>query len=118
MKSDKEKIDQERLERVHRRVGQLKHQQKKRKQQMIGLGAIAASFVLIVFMAVQMPTFAPNFTTEEIAQTTAAATLIGSGSFSGYVMMGIASFLLGVGVTILLFSMREKQEKPEEFYEF
>ena len=54
----------------------------------------------------------------DVAHTSMTASLIGSSAFSGYIVMGILSFLLGVCVTILLHRLhryfRDREEDRHE----
>lgn len=105
------KSNEERLELIQQRVKQIKRKQARQKQQLIGAASMGCSLLLIIFLGIKMPSFTKNFTNDQVEQTTAAASLIGNNSMTiGYVIMGIAAFLLGVGVTVLLFSLREKEQ--------
>lgn len=104
------KSNEERLELIQRRVKQIKRKQAQRRQQLVGAASIGCSLILILFLGIQMPSFTKNFTNDQVEQTTAAASLIGNSMTVGYVIMGIAAFLLGVGVAALLFSLREKEQ--------
>lgn len=104
------KSNEERLELIQQRVRQIKRKQAQRRQQLVGTASMGCSLILILFLGIKMPSFTKNFTTDQVEQTTAAASLIGNSMTVGYVIMGIAAFLLGVGVTVLLFSLREKEQ--------
>lgn len=105
--------DEERLDLIHQRVGQIRKKRRKQKMQLTGILTMACSLVLIVFLGTQIPALTENFAENQVEQTTAAASLIGNGMTGGYILMGIAAFLLGIGVTVFLFSLRGKERTEQ-----
>ena len=96
--------NEERAARIRRRTRELKKQRSRRNARLIDAGCVLSSLILILLLALWIPN---SFTVPDkaVAHTAMTASLIGSGAGSGYIVMGILSFLLGVCVTILLYRL-------------
>ena len=92
------RTNEERSELIHRRIRELKRQQARKKERLGDLSCVAGSLILILLLAMWIPDSLahPEGTMAHSAMT---ASLIGGSVFSGYIVMGILSFLLGVCVT-------------------
>lgn len=98
------RTNEERAALIRRRTRELKKQRARRNARLLDVGCIAGSLVLILLLAFWLP---DSFTVSDKAMTHPAltASLIGSGAVSGYIVMGVLSFLLGVCVTIFLYRL-------------
>ena len=112
------RTNEERTALIRQRTRELKRQQARKKARIIDLSCVAGSLVLIFLLAMWIPD-PLTFSKRDVAHATMTASLIGSSAFSGYIVMGILSFLLGVCVTILLHRLhhhfRDRKEERDEF---
>lgn len=111
------RTNEERTALIHERTRELKKQRARKKARLINLSCVAGSFVLLVLLALWIPR-SQAFSVKSVAHSSMTASLIGNSAFSGYIVMGILSFLLGVCVTILLHRLhryfRDKEENRHE----
>ncbi len=102
----------ERIELIHRRTAEIKEENRKKRQRIMGISCFAVCMLVIIGLGIMMPGLMQNAATSTtVAHNSGAASLIGSSSALGYIMVGILSFVLGVAVTISLFYLRKKEEK-------
>ena len=110
------RTNEERSALIHRRIRELKRQQARKKERLVDLSCVAGSLILILLLAMWIP---DSLTHSEgtMAHSAMTASLIGGSAFSGYIVMGILSFLLCV--TILLYRLhrhfRDRKEEQDEF---
>ena len=112
------RTNEERSALIHRRIRELKRQQAKKKERLVDLSCVAGSLILILLLAMWSPDSLAH-SEGTMAHSAMTASLIGGSAFSGYIVMGILSFLLGVCVTILLYHLhrhfRDRKEEQDEF---
>ena len=53
----------------------------------------------------------PSISAQSVRQETGAASLLGAHESLGYILMGTLAFLLGVCVTVLLYRIRQSDER-------
>ena len=96
------RTNEERSALIHRRIRELKRQQARKKERLV----------------MWIPDSRAH-SEGTMAHSAMTASLIGGSAFSGYIVMGILSFLLGVCVTILLYRLhrhfRDRKEEQDEF---
>lgn len=109
---------EERTRLVHQRTAELKKEQCRRKNRLVGTVCTAACLLLVTALGLWMPQLAA--VQQGSSTLTGAASLVASHGALGYILMGILSFLLGVCVTVLLYRLRrrtEHQHSGEEDHE-
>ena len=103
------------LERMHRRAAEIGQQRMLRRVRLVQAVSAAAGIAAVIVMAVMMPDVLPE--TERLPVTMQASIFAGNGSL-GYIVVGILSFLLGIGITLLCIRLRQytagKQEEPHD----
>ena len=111
------RTNEERTALIHQRTRELKRQQARKKERLVDLSCVAGSLILIL-LAMWIPDSLAH-SEGTMAHSAMTASLIGGSAFSGYIVMGILSFLLGVCVTILLYRLhrhfRDRKEEQDEF---
>ena len=99
---------EERVQAVRCRVAQMRRQ---RRLRAITAGAVAASVLLITLLAVQMPERMRAVAGNEVESVQVTASVFRNGSAAGYVLVGLLAFVLGAGVTVLCFRIRELEKE-------
>ena len=88
------------------------------QEERLVVSCVAGSLILILLLAMWIPDSLAH-SEGTMAHSAMTASLIGGSAFSGYIVMGILSFLLGVCVTILLYRLhrhfRDRKEEQDEF---
>ncbi len=98
---------------VLHRAAQLKRQQARRKQQLAAAGAVVASFMVVLCLSLHMPTWMAQVDTNSFANDTAAATLLSTSPFLGYMVVGVIAFVLGAFITVLAYRSSGDDDKKE-----
>ena len=90
-----------RMRRIQKRAGELRR--KKRRLCALTSGCMA---ILIALGAAM-----PSISAQSVRQETGAASILGAHESLGYILMGALAFLLGVCVTVLLYRIRQSDER-------
>ena len=104
----------ERMEHIRRRTAQLQRRHRERRQRGIDAACVAACLVLVVWIGVLMPGWAADGSIGTVLPAAGTASLIGSSTALGYILMGILSFCLGVCVTVLLYRLHRRAAPPQQ----
>ena len=107
------RTDTERTQQILQRTAQLKRARQVRRQRVLELGCAAACLALVVCLGAWMP----GWVGTPVAVSASAggtASMLGQGSASGYILVGLLSFLLGSCMTILLYRLRRRREKKQQ----
>ena len=91
--------NEERVVEVKRRIEQKKRKDRLQRSRMVMALAVAASLLLIVGLSVYMPGFTGQLSADSYSHYEMTASIFHN-SLS-YIIVGLAAFILGVGVTIL-----------------
>ena len=107
---------EERMNAIRQRTAVLKAEQRRRKQYVLSSACAAACLLIVIGLGIQMPGLVDRLPNGEVLHTSGAASLIGSNTALGYILMGVLAFLLGVSVTLLLYrlSRKSRQETHKE----
>lgn len=105
------KTTEKRVELIQKRTAELK---RKKQQQLRACLSAAACLVLIVGVGMVMPDVMQKVSGGSITHTSGAASLVGEHAALGYILMGLLCFLLGITLTILLYQLRQKQDKKQQ----
>ena len=108
---------EERVEAVRRRTAQIEQQKRHRRNRIVTLSSAAFCLALIAGISFSMPELSEELTAADFAGYETAAGIFGGSAASGYFVIGLFAFALGVCVTILCFRLRafqKDQEKSEE----
>lgn len=102
---------EERVRAVCCRVAQMR---KQRRLRAITAGAVAASVLVTAVLAVQMPEKMRAVAGNEVEGVQVTASVFRNGGAAGYVLVGLLAFVLGVGVTVLCFRIRELEKEKAD----
>ena len=93
--------NEERVVEVKRRIEQKKRKDKLQRSRMVMALAVAASLLLIVGLSVYMPGFTGQLSADSHSHYEMTASIFHNSNALSYIIVGLAAFILGVGVTIL-----------------
>lgn len=85
---------------IAQRTEELKKENNMKRRKLMGAGCAAACFLLVVGLGSKMPDIMEQIYSGDLSYGYAAAGLITADSKSGYIIMGLLSFILGVCVTM------------------
>ncbi len=98
------RTNEERIKLINMRTLEIKSQNKRHRQYIIDAICVAACIMLVAFMGVCMPDLIAGLSADGgMSYTSGAASLVGKHEALGYILVGVASFVLGICVTILLY---------------
>lgn len=92
-----------RMRRIQKRAGELRRKKRRLRACALTAGCMA---ILIVLGAAM-----PSISAQSVRQETGAASLLGAHESLGYILMVALAFLLGVCVTVLLYRIRQSDER-------
>lgn len=101
----------ERMDLIFQRTEEIKKEQRRKKRLWMEAGCVAACLVLVISISLCMPGIMGQTASGAISHTSGAASLIANQSQLGYIVVGIASFLLGSITTVLLYQIKEQNRK-------
>ena len=99
------------LERVHQRAAELEAQSLRRRIYLIQTFSAAAGMAAAIAIALTMPKALPE---TEKNQVVMQASIFSENGSLGYIVVALMAFLLGIGVTMLCFKLRQYLRKQEE----
>lgn len=102
--------NEERVAAVKARIAEKEKQKKKHLSRAITVSSMAASIALIVVLSGIMPGMIQRFDTDRLQKYKAAASIFGNGAGSGYIMIALIAFVLGICVTVFCFRVRRYLE--------
>lgn len=94
---------EERMRRIQNRAGELR----RKKRRLRACALTAGCMVILIALGAAMPAISAR----GVRQETGAASLLGAHESLGYILMGVLAFLLGVCVTVLLYRIRQSDER-------
>lgn len=104
---------EERITEVKHRIAEKERQKRLRHGRIAAVSSVAAALVLIVGMSLAMPGMVGQTESGMSSGFETTATMLGGSSASGYIVIGLLAFVLGVCVTVLCFRIRLlNNEKP------
>lgn len=112
------RTNEERQYLIHRRTLEIKREQRRRKQQIIGGTGIAACLAIIIGIGYVLSGVTKQASVSKINYMTGMASMLGRYEALGYVCIGILSFTLGVCVTVLLYRIRKAEEHRQKAEEY
>lgn len=83
----------------------------KQKRRALGTVCMAVCLLLVVDIGACMPSLMAGVTEGGVVHASSAASLIGSHTALGYILMRLLAFLFGVCVTVLLYRLRRRNER-------
>lgn len=91
------RTEQERMELIRKRTLEIRKKEKKRRQRIIDMGCAAACVLLIICLGMLMPQITAQIEgTRMDGVFGGAASIFGTNSAQGYIVMGIICFFIGV----------------------
>lgn len=106
--------NEERAAAVKRRVAQIERQKRRRKNRIVALSSVAVCLAVIVGASFVMSGISEKRIALDYAGYETAASIFSGGGATGYIIIGLLAFVLGVCVTILCFKLKVFREKDEE----
>lgn len=111
------RTNEERMELIFLRTEEIQKEQRRKRRQWLEAGCVAACLILVISLGIALPELMNRAVSGTVTHNSGAASLIASQSQLGYIMVGIASFVLGCVTTILLYRIREWQKNHREEHE-
>ena len=109
------RTDEERINMMHARAAQLSRQKRANKVKMMQAAGAVASFAAAILFAIFVPRITDMDTVDPTVQTGGMhASIFGDSAASGYIVVAIIAFLLGIAVTIFCFRLRKWQEGKDK----
>ena len=108
------RTNEERAGLIHKRTAEIKRERQKKNQRALDMICIAACLILVVGLGSFMPGLAAGIPGGEVHHASGAASLVGSHTALGYILMGLMAFLLGVFVTVLLYRLHRRNEREQQ----
>ena len=93
--------NEERVAEVKRRIEQNKRQEELQRSRIVMAAAVAASILFIAGLSAFMPGIAGQISTDGYSHYGMTASIFHNSNVLSYIIVGLASFILGVGITIL-----------------
>ena len=103
------RTNEERIAALHTRAAELEKEKKEQRVRILQAVSAAVCFAAVIVLAFLMPGSAENFAGGSPQNGMSASMLSGS-SVLGYIVIGIAAFLLGVSVTIFCFRLKKWED--------
>lgn len=104
----------ERMAAVKRRAAEIEKEKHIRRARIISLSSIAACVATITGLSFIMQEFSDSFSECASSQSFMAASMFYGRLNIGYIVIGVLSFLLGMGVTVFCYRMRRIHEEEAE----
>ena len=98
---------EERVVETKRRIAAMERKKRLRRNTVTMASAVAACLVLLIGASLAMPGIAESIQTGDYSGFETAASIFHGGAAVGYIGIGLLAFLLGVGVTVLCFRLRQ-----------
>ena len=98
--------NEERVAAVKARIAEKENQKKRRLGYLMTASSMAACIALIIVLSGFIPDIIKKVPMEGMQKYTAAASIFGSGAESGYILIALIAFVLGISVTIFCSRMR------------
>ena len=92
-----------RMRRIQKRAGELR----RKKRRLRACALTAGCMAILIALGAAMP----SISVQSVRQETGAASLLGAHESLGYILMVALAFLLGVCVTVLLYRIRQSDER-------
>ena len=93
--------NEERVVEVKRRIEQKKRKDKLQRSRIVMAAAVAASILFIAGLSAFMPGIAGQISTDSYSHYGMTASIFHNSNALSYIIVGLAAFILGVGITIL-----------------
>ncbi len=100
---------QERIEAMHRKAAEIETRQRMVRANVIGTLSAAASLVLIIALAVNMPLLMTGVSGG--AGSEYSGSILADSPVLGFVVIGVIAFILGALVTVLCYRLRKYNEE-------
>ena len=97
---------EERVAETKRRIAKIERE-KRRRNTVTMVSAVAACLALLIGASLAMPGIAAKIQAGDYSGFETAASMYGGGAALGYIVIGLLAFLLGVCVTVLCFRLRQ-----------
>ena len=92
-----------RMRRIQKRAGELR----RKKRRLRACALTAGCMAILIALGAAMP----SISAQSVRQETGAASILGAHESLGYILMGALAFLLGMCVTVLLYRIRQSDER-------
>ena len=106
------RTNKEMIRAVHDRAANMRRQQRRRRNILLGSGATALALAVIALMVINMPAITERLAPE--SATTMQASILTDSGLLGYAVVGIVAFLLGITVTMFCVLLRSRHDEEEK----
>ena len=98
--------NKERIDAMHRRAEELERARRRRVFAAAGSASVALCLIAVIALGLFMPALTGTGTVSLPAEAMRASLIVGSEAL-GYVVTGIAAFLLGISTTIFCYRLKK-----------
>lgn len=105
---------EERVAAVKRRVAQVERQKRQRRNRVMALSAVAACLAVIVGVSFAMPGISEKLIAGDYNGYETTASIFSGSAATGYIIIGLLAFVLGVCVTVLCFKLKAFRKQDGE----
>lgn len=106
--------NEERVTAVKRRVAQIERQKRRRRNRIVALASVAACLAIIVGASFAMSGISGKLVAGDYTGYETTASIFSSSAATGYIVIGLLAFVLGVCVTLLCFKLKVFRKEDEE----
>lgn len=100
------RTNEERIAAMHKKAGEMKRVRQLRRGLAVRGGALAVCLAAVIALALVLPGLAEGMTVNGHTAVMAAS-IISNNAAVGYIVVGIASFLLGIAFTVFCVSLQK-----------
>lgn len=100
------RTNEERTTEVKQRLKRIKYQHRQRENCMVAVLSVAVCLALVFTLSLAMPGIMERLTVVYGGEYETAASIFGSSEILGHIVVGLLSFILGAGVTVLHYHLR------------
>ena len=104
----------DRMDLIFQRTEEIREEQKRKKQHRLQAGCMALCLALVISLSACMPEWMEQAVSGSVSHNSGAASLIANQAQLGYIVVGLISFLLGCAATVLLYRIKEKDQKKKD----
>ena len=98
---------EERVAEAKRRIAKIERAKRLRRNTITMASAVAACLAVLIGASLAMPGIATRIQTGDYSGFETAASIFRGGAALGYIVIGLRGSVLGVGVTVLCFRLRQ-----------
>lgn len=107
------RTNDERIAAMHTRAAEIRREQAKRRNTIIGAASVFACFLIVIAMGLVFPKLVTRTLSESDIDSMNASIFSGNDAL-GYIVIAVLAFLLGAAVTVFCMRLRRLGELSED----